>query len=235
MLIQTEAQIYLSTRRGYSQTEGFRSYHTLNTDQYRAEGKGAFGALLAFNDNALAAGNVDKLTVQKTTEIVLVPIAGGIELNSRGGESVFISAGESFRFLAFPESDFTISNPYPVETINYLQIHLSPDLSLEAQQNHFDDSPLTKFSIEKKGLQIGFQTVRGKVNGYIGQYQGRAEDEITPDSFKNGVFTYIIQGAFEVQNRLLETGDALSLTNVEKVEFEALSNEAIILVVEVGM
>ena len=42
----------------------------------------------------------------------------------------------------------------------------------------------------------------------------------------------MIQGAFEVQHRLLKSRDALALWNVVEVEIEALSNEAIIVLIE---
>ena len=48
-------------------------------------------------------------------------------------------------------------------------------------------------------------------------------------------FVFIIEGAFEVQNRLLEARDGLSLWNLSKLEFEALSNDAILMIIEVGM
>lgn len=47
----------------------------------------------------------------------------------------------------------------------------------------------------------------------------------------------MIEGAFEFQNRLLETRDSVALWNEDnealQIEFEALSNDAINLIVEV--
>lgn len=235
MLTQTEAQIYLSSNRGCTQTDGFRSFHTFNFGDYKDHGREAFGRMLVFNDITLNAGKTVNINATKPTEIVLLPVVGGLELVDRYGESVFVSSGESFRFLAFPESNFTVRNPYPIETINYLEIHLTPDLSDETMDNHKDDSPLNVFSLSDKNMLIpSFSGLGGKVTGYLGKYTGREEDEYFSTNTENGIFTFVIQGAFEVQNRLLEKGDALSLLNVETLEFEALSNEAIILVMEVG-
>jgi hypothetical protein len=47
------------------------------------------------------------------------------------------------------------------------------------------------------------------------------------------VFVYVIEGAVEFQNRLLEQRDGLALYSVTTSEFEALSNDAILLVLEV--
>ena len=236
MLKQTEAQIFLGSQRGITQSEGFQNMHTLNFESYQAYGREAFGGMLVFNEIMLAAGKSVNITTIKPTEIVLFPIVGGLELLDRHGESFFVNSGESFRFLAFPERSFKVFNPYPLETINYLEIHLTPDLSDEAMYNHIGDNPLNVFSLSDQNKLIhSFSGLGGKITGYLGKYAGRKEGEYLPVKVGNGIFTYVIQGAFEVQNRLLEKGDALSLLHAEALEFEALSNEAIILVVEVAM
>jgi len=235
MLTHTEAQIYLGSHRGCTVSEGFRSFLTLNFGKYSSEGRQPFGRLVAFNEQTLAAGKSTELTITKPTEIVLLPIAGGLELVDIYGESTFVSSGESFHFLAFPESSFSIINPYAEETINYLEIHFYPDLSVNAFDTILDRSPLTVFSLDKQNVLIPiFSRVGEKARGFLGQYGGRMEDEFEMKSPERGIFVFIVQGAFEVQNRLLEKGDALSLLYLETLEFEALSEGAIILVVEVG-
>lgn len=73
-------------------------------------------------------------------------------------------------------------------------------------------------------------------NCYIGKYTGREEGVLTVNGTK-GIFGFVIEGAFEFQNRLLETRDNIALWNEDnealQIEFEALSNDAIILIVEV--
>jgi hypothetical protein len=236
MLIQTEAQIYLANKRGKTRTQGFSSFHTFNFGSYYADERTPFGRLAAFNDETLAPEEMIEIAMVKPTEVILVPIVGGIELMDRTGESVYISCGETFSFLAFPESKFKIINPYDKETVNYLQIHFWPQFGdSEFIIDHLDELPLRQFSLETKNeLVKAFETADGEVVGFIGQFEGREEGTLNLQNPEKGVFGYVIQGAFEVQNRLLEKGDALSLKNVHEVEFEALSNGAIILLVEVG-
>lgn len=45
---------------------------------------------------------------------------------------------------------------------------------------------------------------------------------------------FVLQGTFEVENRLLEAKDGLALWNTANIELEALSNEAILLLLEVN-
>lgn len=44
---------------------------------------------------------------------------------------------------------------------------------------------------------------------------------------------FVLQGVFEVASRLLHAKDGLALRGFEEAAFEALSNEAILLLIEV--
>lgn len=67
----------------------------------------------------------------------------------------------------------------------------------------------------------------------FGRYNGRAEAIYRVGNPANGVFAFVIQGVFEIANRLLHSKDALALRGFEEIEFEALSNDAIVVLMEV--
>lgn len=48
----------------------------------------------------------------------------------------------------------------------------------------------------------------------------------------SGLFIFVIEGAFEVQGRLLHARDGLALWDIEAAEMEVLSNDAVIMVIE---
>ena len=228
MIIQTPAHIYLQSQRKAIINEGFRSYSTFDETK-------VIGNLIAFHEVELDAGQSIDIKTDVLTEIILVPVVGGVELISAGTDPIFLSVGETFRFFEFPESDFKIANPYPTETISYLQIHIRPDLTEDATNNLFDELPVNRFSLEDINALIpAFTNLSRSVSAVIGQYNGREEGIYVLNNPQNTVFTYIINGAFEVQNRLLEKGDALSLWELEEVDFEALSDGVVVLLMEIG-
>ncbi|WP_221389548.1 hypothetical protein [Dyadobacter sp. NIV53] len=234
MLTQTEAQIYLESRRGISQSEGFRSFHTFNTNIYQKEGREAIGSFIAFDDQTLAPEAGCVIEVEEPTEIILIPLVGGIELVADSEEANYINSGETFHFLAKPEKKYQIVNPYPEATINYLQIRFKSDILQE--EIHSKQNQHTIFDISQKNILLPvFNTFNKNTSAYIGKYGGREEGVYTIQNPENCIFVFIIEGAFEVQDRLLEKRDGLSLMNVETVDFEALSNDAVVLVMEVGM
>jgi succinate dehydrogenase flavin-adding protein (antitoxin of CptAB toxin-antitoxin module) len=229
MDIQVEARIFLEGRRGLFQTDGFRSFRTFNFGDYQAEGREAFGKLLVVNDETLLAQCEHEIKVNEFCEIILIPLVGGIEVHVEKDSAEFVNSGEALRFFANPDQTYVVINPYPQEMINYLQIRLSTEYSKH-------DKQLSEFNLlHKNTLQPVFSGGKGEVNIYVGKYGGREEGVYSVSNPGNGVFVFVIEGAFEIQNRLMERRDGLSLRNVEIIEFEALSQDAMLLLVEIKM
>ena len=64
---------------------------------------------------------------------------------------------------------------------------------------------------------------------------GREEVAYKLQDQQRGVFGFVLQGAFEVQYKLMETRDGLALWNAKEIEIEALSNEALIMLIEMDL
>ncbi|WP_421830304.1 pirin [Larkinella sp.] len=231
MLTETEAQIYLSDQRGCTQSADHRSFHTFNFGPYQHESRQPFGALTVFNDDTLRAGTSHTLAVGKPTEVVIIPVVGGIELVDGFGESVFLGAGEVFHLTVLPGQEYQISNPFETEAVNYLLVGLDADPSGFESSERF---PLTAFDLQTRNqlVPIFYSLDRNKL-GFIGKYEGRQEGGYTLRNAQKRAFVFAIEGAFEVQDRLLHPRDGLALWHLDTVEFEALSDDAIILVLEV--
>ncbi|SFE77552.1 hypothetical protein SAMN05216167_11965 [Spirosoma endophyticum] len=232
---QLQAQLFLADQRGCSQFDYFRSYHCFSFGQYVDEHKLPFGALQVLNDDTLTAGNRIRMQVESTTDVVILPIVGGLEYKSSLGDG-FLEAGQAQLFSLASSMDYEIINPYETDLINFIQIWLtnnSSDFTPGLRQTRFDLSDKNKllpaFSINENALRS---------RGFIGKFDGR-EDGIykleNPET--NGVFVFVLNGVFEVQDRLLHERDGLSLMNVQEpaVEFEALSNDAILLLLEIPL
>jgi len=237
MITQTEGQIYLAAQRGTSQLSWFRSYHTFNFGQYQKEHKIPFGALQVLNDDTLAAGKSFKMQLGSATEVILIPVAGAIEYKNSLGENGILEAGQIQLFAAETAMDYEITNPYESELVNFIQIWLRNDqpvfISGHQQKNldlEITNELIPLFTPDDNGLKV-----QQSAYGYIGKYQGRVEGLYTLKNPGNGIFVFIIEGAFEVQNRLLEARDGLSLWNLDELEFEALSNDAILLILEISL
>ena len=230
MIEQSQGKIFLASERGHTETDWFRSYNTFNFGNFQHEHKPAFGALYVLNDETLAGGKHIKLLVEDDAAIILIPTVGAIiYTDSIGNESV-VEAGQAQMFSTPKDTTILIGNPYDEDLVNFLQIWIrqpaaighAPTLSGFDLVNNKNN--LVEISPAGSGHKI-----------FIGKFTGREETVYKMTEPGNGLFTFVLEGAFEVQYRLLEARDGLGLWNIEAAEIEALSNDAIILLMEIPM
>ncbi len=233
MALKTEATIYLADQRGCTQADWFRSYHTFNFGTYFQEHRKPFGSLQALNDETLKGGCTLKQRVQENTTILLIPIVGAVHYKNNSGIDQQIEVGQALIFFMAKDSEFEISNPYENELINFLQLRINTSLPP-------GKSSLGKFEFDldqnkNRLIPIESNDAENKPHFFstnIGKFGGREEATYQLENSGNSIFVFVIEGAFEVQNRLLHARDGLALANIEVVEFEALSNDAILLLIE---
>jgi hypothetical protein len=226
-LTLSPGKIFLDEQRGFSENEILQRYCTFNFDGFQREGKEPFGNLYTLNDEVLSAGSVSKQLALHNNYLLLIPVTGAITYtdNSRWLE---LEPGEAVMIPLIAGGEFKISNSYPANWINYLRIEIRCDglfagkaarftFDLEEHPNQFVpviDSPALPFKV------------------HIGRFAGREEAAYRPADGLVKIFSFVIAGAFELQNRLLHQRDGLALWNTECVEAEALSNNAILLLLE---
>jgi quercetin 2,3-dioxygenase len=68
--------------------------------------------------------------------------------------------------------------------------------------------------------------------GKIGKFSGRTDASYLPQNPVHTCFVFVIEGTFEVQNRLVYSKDGILLPEAGEVEFEALSNDGILIIFE---
>lgn len=67
----------------------------------------------------------------------------------------------------------------------------------------------------------------------IAKVDGRKEITCKPIKESSCVFAFAIQGAFEIEGILMHPRDGVAFWNYKQIEMEALSNDAIIFLLEV--
>ncbi|MNL57654.1 hypothetical protein D3C87_1812330 [compost metagenome] len=107
-----------------------------------------------------------------------------------------------------------------------------------------------EFQMEKQDLKNDFQHYKFDLSshnklhslfeientfGFIGIYDGRKEGTFTLKNTNNGIFVFVINGAFEIEDRLLEAKDGLAIKKTRTIEWESLSQNAMLLVIEVPL
>lgn len=234
MIQQSQSKIFLAEERGHHELDWFRSYHTFNFGAFHNEHKTPVGPLYLLNDDTLAGGKHFSLLVEDATIILLLPVVGAVEWKDNKGNEGFVEAGQCCRLCVPAGTTINISNPYETELVNFLQYWFKAptapaaltsflfSFDIDAQKNQLVELfPLSKETCGTPAM-----------HHFIGKFDGRAEIAHHLSNAGNGLFIMVIQGAFEVQYRLLHPRDGLALWDLQEAELEALSNDAIIFVTE---
>jgi hypothetical protein len=233
MKSESPAKIFNAALRGYKETPSYKCFYTFNFKDYQSEFRESFGQLLFLNDESLSPQECITYTHDEDTQVILLPIAGALCYRN-GVHREELVQSEQIKVLEIKKgTSYTFTNPFDKKWIHYLHI----GFKIAAPYWDYQPTPQQiKFKRLNELVCFGLhKQMEDRPVGYIGIYQGRYEELYTLQDPSNGVFVYVINGAFEVQGRLLESRDGLSLWNTKEIEFQALSNNAIILLLEIKL
>ncbi len=215
------AKIYLASNRGKHELPWFRSFHMFNFGSYYSEFRSAPGNLYVFNEDTLAGGKQFTVTVEEESQILLIPLVGVVGCNKQ-----CTAPGEALLINAFPGEELDFSNPYEQEEdlVNFLQVWFKNNTIRNAATQLFP------FSLETNGLTQDIITDGQYPPLSIGKFRGREKGVYRSKAGCHGLFVFVIDGVFEVEDRLLHARDGLELKGIDSIEFEALSEDAILLI-----
>ncbi len=223
MLKQNLAIIYKSDQRSFIESKEFKRYTTLDFENHPQDYQELFGVLQVFNDEVLLPSKSISHQCNKTQEVVLIPLVGAIDVNFED-KTEFVHIEQLYKFYVEKGDSFTIANPYEKESINYLE------LRFEKEDN--PSKMLKDFSLKRKNEMFSIiETEKQKLS--IGIFRGRHENDYKLKKSQNSLFAFVINGAFEFENRLIESRDGLCIQKIQVAEFEALSENAILLILEI--
>ncbi|GAB3873264.1 hypothetical protein GCM10028824_24680 [Hymenobacter segetis] len=233
MIAQTPGKIFLADERGLAESDRFRRYSTFSFGPWAHPHKGPFGRLYGLNEETLAGGHALDFTVVEASHVVVIPITGAVALGSFGQSETTVSVEETTVLTLPAGSTLRVRNPYNTELVSLLYLWLladAPVANSSEQRGSFNSeaihNQLTRL-LPATANPLPF-TVS------LGRFAGRQEAIYQLENPANTVFVFALAGAFEVESRLMHEKDGLALWNVAEIELEALSNDALILVLEMA-
>lgn len=186
----------------------------------------SFGDLVYLQDIFLGPGD-EKEIFNSTVSSIILPIAGSLIFRTDLEEKYLHS--EEVLLITPDNKNYTLKNPYESETVNFLSIGLNTNQSpLQSTRSH-----TTGISEFNKLSTLNLNTISSNSYASLGVFKTRAKGSYTLKDIKNGAFAFVINGAFELEERLMEHRDGLALWETQKIEFEALSEFAILLLIEI--
>ncbi|MEJ5048219.1 hypothetical protein WH221_00085 [Chryseobacterium culicis] len=163
-----------------------------------------------------------RLSFEEERTLLILPLYGEIIITDFYET---ISAGMSLTLNTQAGKDIVIKNMVYHDRTDVLIFEFKKEENIQNYTKNVLDFTLKNnaFNISKVLQQPNF----------IGLYNGRAEGYYALKDADKSIFGMVINGAFEFQNRLMENRDAILLWELEELEFEALSENALILFMEV--
>ncbi|WP_449386821.1 hypothetical protein [Chryseobacterium lineare] len=215
MLVQTPSQIFKADF-AFWKKESKSVLNQIISNQNNA------GHIKSVTEIILDENGSFEFESQENSTLIILTLYGKIQLNS-------------FRKVISPEEVFTLKSKekLTVTIRNYLNDEKTDILIIELQslqpENAFFFEDL---HIEKKNTLIPVSK-KLEFPNFIGLYEGRKEEMYSLYNSSKMIFGMVINGAFEFQNRLLETRDSILLRDIQTLEFEALSENALIIFFEI--
>lgn len=229
MTNQVKAKIFLNNEKGITETDWFRTTNLFNAGKYIGPHRDAFEKLYLLNNETLSAGRSLTCEAEKNSYRLIIPMRGALKYSGTTHGAFTVEPGELLLVPASIGHTYSLINIQPDDAIQFIQMAFktTDDLSalrpnLRSMHTRSNQNRLIAAIDNREPYPFDF---------YIGQYEGRVKGKKTWENEGNNVFVYVVQGAIEIEERLLHAGDGLGLWDVRSIEWEALSGYALFVVV----
>jgi hypothetical protein len=230
MIPQTPGKIFLADERGLTESDRFRRYSTFNFGSFTHAHKGPFGRLYGLNEETLAGNHTVEFTVAEASHVLILPFVGAVTLNGAAHSTITVGVEEALVLTLPAGSVLQVKNPFETELVSFLHIWLladAPVSAVAAEQAGFSfaTSPNSLTPLLSAASLL-------PLTASIGQFVGRCEVVYQLANPEASLYAYVLTGAFELEGRLMHKEDGLALWNAAEIELEALSNDAVVLLLE---
>jgi redox-sensitive bicupin YhaK (pirin superfamily) len=224
--------------RGRADLGWLVSNQSFSFAEYYNPDRMGFGALRVLNDDVVAGGKGFGWHPHDNMEIISIPLKGSLIHKDNLGHERVISAGEIQVMSTGTGVFHSEYNHHPDKPAEFLQIWIFPNrLNVEPRY-------------EQVKLDIGWNLLRQVLAPnpggegvwiyqdawfHMGRFDGGKEFEYHLKKKGNGIYLFVIKGAFEAQGQRLEGRDALGVTGAEMIMIRSLERDSELLVIEVPM
>lgn len=219
--MQSPSKIYLANQRLLTETSVLNRYSTSDFDQQTLP----IERLFLCNDETLIGGKLTFFLCKENSTQIFIPINGGIDIVAKAKE-FSVDKGQ-IQILQLEKGEvIEISNPSQNNSINYIQIGIKNEDYFFSKNTLFDyDKTANQLMeiINDNKLPFKFS---------IGVFDDPEKFAYKMNDSANCFYSFTINGDFKIEHNQMHARDALALWNTEIIEIEAISKNAVILVLE---
>ena len=232
--------LHKAESRGQANHGWLKANHSFSFADYYNPERMHFGVLRVLNDDTIAAGKGFGTHPHKNMEIITIPLEGALEHKDNMGNSAVIRKGDVQVMSAGTGITHSEFNHDQDKELKLLQIWLFPDT-----QNHAPryDQVTLNIDARKNKLQQILSPIADDEGVWIhqnawfniGQFDKGVSVNYTLHDKNNGVYAFVINGDFLINNQTLNYRDGMGIWNTDSIECTAISDGSEILLMEVPM
>jgi redox-sensitive bicupin YhaK (pirin superfamily) len=231
--------IHPAAERGIADHGWLKARHSFSFSSYYHPEKIQFGALRVLNDDTIAPGMGFGKHPHDNTEIITIPLSGGVKHGDSMGNEGIVKPGEVQIMSAGTGVIHSEHNASSSETLNLFQIWIMPELRNIApryDQKQFEVSDrLNKFqtlvSPEKSDSTLW---INQQAWLSLGKFDKASSVNYNLHIPNNGVYVMVVSGELEVAGQLLGERDAIGVSDVSVIKLKFLK-ETEVLMIEIPM
>ena len=221
--------------RGNANHGWLKANHSFSFAQYYDPERMNFGALRVLNDDTIAPGKGFGTHPHDNMEIITIPLKGDLEHKDSMGNVGAINEGEIQVMSAGTGVYHSEYNKNKDKPINLLQLWVIP--KTRNIKPRYDQKSLREYKKTNAFYQIlspnqddGGMWIHQDAWFHMGEFNQSTETEYITKKQGNGIYIFVIEGAFKVGDQQLNQRDALGVWEVKKISFVADPNSKVLLV-----
>jgi redox-sensitive bicupin YhaK (pirin superfamily) len=236
----TNSRFHKADTRGHANLNWLNSYHTFSFSNYYDPDRMNFGAIRVLNDDTVTKGMGFGTHSHENMEIISIPLSGDLEHKDSMGNSTVIRSGDIQVMSAGSGIKHSEYNHSKDSVVKFLQIWVIPN-----QKNvtpRYDQMTLNPIDSKNKLQQILSPNpddegvwIHQDAWFHLGSFDNNFETTYTVKKEGNGVYFFVINGSFTVNDQTLDTRDGLGIWDVNQFEIKSNSEESKVLIMEVPM
>ena len=230
--------LYKAATRGRADHGWLVSNQSFSFADYYNPDRMRFGVLRVLNDDVVDGGKGFGWHPHDNMEIISIPLEGSLIHKDNLGHELVIRAGEIQVMSTGTGVFHSEYNNEPDKPVKFLQIWVFPNrLNVEPRY-------------DQAVLDIGHNKLRQVLSPnpgedgvwiyqdawfHLGVFDAGVEFEYALKKKGNGIYLFVIKGAFEGEGQWLGDRDAMGFTGAETVGLRSLEADSKLLVIEVPM
>lgn len=232
--------IHRANSRGHANHGWLDTYHTFSFADYYDPDRMHFGALRVLNDDTVAGGMGFGTHPHDNMEIISIPTEGDLEHKDSMGNVQVIKHGDIQVMSAGTGVQHSEKNKSHDKPVKFFQIWVFPN-----KQNvtpRYGQIALNPADRKNKLQQIVSPDETEQATWihqdawfHLGSFDKGKQAEYTLKRKGDGVYAYVIEGEFSINGEKLGRRDGMGISDTDKINIEANSDKAELLLMEVPL